>query len=180
MKLKWTGNVYAANGVQHIKQIMPAKGLLQTGVPPPAEPPCNLIPPFPRQRELLLHRKPRTHHNIFIKEELLPSRHPQVPLKAGLCFMWPVAIPVFIAADSLASRDIWRWIYFGSCLLPPAFSPQRVYSCILIPWSCLWNFSLLTIKKKRCLILFNHLSPVYFLLVCTNRHIGLNQILSCC
>lgn len=31
MKLKWTGNVYAANGVQHIKQIMQAKVLLKTG-----------------------------------------------------------------------------------------------------------------------------------------------------
>lgn len=30
MKLKWTGNVYAINGMQHIKQIMQAKGLLKT------------------------------------------------------------------------------------------------------------------------------------------------------
>jgi len=69
MKLKRTGNVYAANGVQHIKQITQLRVCFKRGVSPPAEPGCNLIPSFPRQRRLPLCRKPQPQSNIFIKEE---------------------------------------------------------------------------------------------------------------
>lgn len=85
--------------------------------------------------------------------------------------MWLVAVPVFMSADSLASRDTWRSIYFGSCLLPLDFSPQRVYKTHINSSVMASVFSVLSksTKKKEELIASNHLNPRHFLPVCTDR-----------
>lgn len=52
MKLKWTGNVYATNGVQHIKQIMQAKVLLKAASSSSSRTVLKLNPRFSQAAEI--------------------------------------------------------------------------------------------------------------------------------